>query len=145
MNFELQSVAGRIVIGKLIGLFIGLFCLAVLPGFGFPVLSYFGLGTTLMFMLMGVMIGFMGQFDRHPALDFRMPWYVRGPMVGGAFMLMYVLLAYPAIAFILQSSFVSWMGLSSPFWALLDGLFIGALMAYAETRICGDGPNLPLK
>ena len=141
---SLRSVSGRIMIGKIIGLIIGFICLAVLPGFGFPIFSYFGMGTLLMFMLMGTMIGFVGQFDRHPVLDFKMSWCVRGLLVGVAFTLMYVLLAYPAIAFILQSSLLSWMGLSSPFWALIDGAVIGMVMAYAETRLCGEGKNLPL-
>lgn len=142
---SLQSVSGRILIGKIIGLIVGLLCLALLPGIGFPVFSVFGLGTLVMFMLMGTMIGFIGQFDRHPLFDFRMPWYFRGAMVGAAFMLMFILLSYGPLMVVMQSSLVSWTGLSSPFWALIDGVVIGMIMAYTETKIAGEGKDLPLK
>ena len=142
---SLRSVAGRVAIGKMIGLIVGLVCLAFLPGFGFPTLSFFGLGTLIMFVLMGTLIGFVGQFDRHPALDFAMPWWFRGSAVGFAFMLMFVLLSYGSLEFIMQSSLIAWTGLQSPFWALIDGVIIGMLMAYCETRFAGEGSTLPLR
>jgi len=140
-----NSVTGRIVVGKLIGLVIGVFCLAVLPTFGFEPVSMFGLGTVMMFVMMGVMIGFIGQYDTHPMFDFAMPWYVRGGIVGFSFMLMYVLLSYNDINVVMQSSVVSWSGLESPFWVLLDGIFIGMIMGYCETKLAGEGENLPLQ
>ena len=87
--FKLHSVTGRIAIGKMIGLVVGLLVMVLLPTFDMQVLSMFGIGTLLMFVLMGVMTGFVGQFDRHPALDFSMKWWVRGPIIGAMFMLMY--------------------------------------------------------
>lgn len=98
-----------------------------------------------MFILMGVMTGFMGIFDRHPALDFTMSWWLRGGIVGFSFMLMYVLFTYETLELIMQSSLVSWMGFVSPFWALLDGIFIGAVMGLIETKFAGEGPSLPVK
>ena len=50
---NIQSVTGRIVIGKLIGLCSGIATLLALPLFNIEPLSMFGLGTVLMFMLMG--------------------------------------------------------------------------------------------
>ena len=119
-------------------------CLILLPMFDFPVLSFFGLGTLLMFILMGAMIGFVGQFDRHPMFNFAMPWYVRGSSVGFVFMLMYVLLSHGSLEVVMESTLISWTGLESPFWALLDGIFIGLIMAYTETKLCGEGNTLPL-
>jgi len=143
--FNKKSVAGRIVIGKLVGLFVGIFCLVMLPTFGFATVSMFGLGTVVMFAMMGVMIGFMGQYDRHPLFDFAMPWYVRGGVVGFIFMLMYVLLSYDSVSVVMQSSVVSWTGLVSPFWTLIDGVVIGMAMGYIETKFAGEGGDLPLK
>lgn len=144
--FQLHSITGRIVIGKIIGLVVGVAIMLLLPLFTtIPVMSMFGLGTLVMFILMGVMTGFMGVFDRHPALDFTMTWWLRGGIVGFSFMLMYVLFTYEALELVMQSSLVSWMGLSSPFWALLDGICIGAFMGFVETKVAGEGPNLPVK
>lgn len=143
--FKIQSITGRIFIGKLIGLILGVLVLLFLPSFNIEMTSMFGLGTLLMFVLMGSMTGFAGIFDRHPALNFKMPWYIRGPLVGIMFMLMYILFTYETIELILKSNLVSWMGFESPFWTLLDGIFIGGLMGLIETKIAGEGPDLPVK
>ena len=143
--FQIKSVTGRIFIGKMIGLVIGIIVLLVLPTIGFAPFSLFGLGTLLMFVIMGAMIGFAGQFDRHPAFNFKMPWWVRGSSIGFMFMLMYILLAYPSIEIVIQSNLVSWIGLSSPFWTLLDGIIIGMIMGLLETKIAGEGSDLPLR
>ncbi len=143
--FTLHSVTGRVFIGKLAGLFFGLIVMVVMPTFGFPGFSFIGLGILLMFMLMGAMIGFIGQFDRHPLIGFRMPWWIAGPMVGFAFMLMFVLLSYDSLELVMQSSLIAWSGLSSPFWALLDGLFVGGFISLLEKIVAGEGPGLPLK
>jgi hypothetical protein len=143
--FKLHSITGRIAIGKIIGLIVGLIVMLLLPSFSIPVFSMFGLGTLIMFVLMGVVTGFMGVFDRHPALDFKMPWWFRGALVGASFMLMYILFTYETLELVMQSSLVSWMGFTSPFWALLDGIFIGGMMGLIETKLAGEGPKLPLK
>jgi len=143
--FKKNSVTGRVAVGKLIGLVFGIVVIVLMPTFGYPGLSFVGFGILLMFILMGAMIGFVGQFDRHPVFDFKMPWWMSGPVVGFAFMLMFVLFAYDSLEVVMQSTFISWTGLSSPFWALIDGLFIGGIMGFAETKIAGEGSDLPLQ
>jgi len=143
--FNINSLTGRLAIGKMIGLIVGVVVIALLPTFGFPLFSAFGLGALIMFVLMGILIGFIGIFDTHPLLGFKMKWWFRGPLVGFVFMLMFVLLSYDSLEIVMSSTLVSWSGLESPFWALLDGLFIGALMGWTETKFAGEGPDLPLK
>jgi hypothetical protein len=143
--FKQHSVTGRIVVGKSIGLIIGFLVMLFLPTFNMPMISYFSVGTLLFFVLMGAVIGFMGQYDRHPAFNFKMPWYVRGPLVGMFFLLMYILFTYDELSFIMESALVSWMGFESPFWALIDGAVIGGIMGFVETKAAGEGPKLPLK
>ena len=138
-----KSIMGRIAVGKVVGLVVGAICLFFLPWFGFEPLSMFGLGTLIMFVLMGATIGMMGIFTRCPVSGFPLSWWLRGPLVGLAFMLMYILLSYDDIITVLQSSMLIWTGMQSPFWALLDGAFIGAVMGYLCTKISGEGPDLP--
>jgi len=142
--FHIHSVTGRIAIGKSIGLVIGVVLMLFLPMFSIPILSMFGLGTLLMFGLMGVMTGFMGLFERHPVLQFNMKWWFRGGIIGFAFMLMYILFTYEIYEGIMQSSLISWTGLTSPFWALIDGTVIGMFMGFVETKFAGEGKDLPL-
>jgi predicted membrane chloride channel (bestrophin family) len=104
-----------------------------------------GLGALIMFMLMGAMIAFVGQFDRHPLFDFKMKWWMIGSVLGAVFMLMFILLTYSEVETMMQSSLISWTGLTSPFWALIDGVIIGLIMSFAEIKIAGKGAQLPLQ
>ena len=140
-----HSVAGRIFIGLLVSAVLSVLITITLPAFGYPAFGTFALGTMMMFALMSIMIAFVGHFDRHPLFKFKMHWYLRGPVIGMIFTLMYVLLSYNQIDLLMQSSLVAWMGLYSPFWILIDGAFIGAIMGYLETTFAGEGSELPLQ
>lgn len=142
--FKLHSISGRIVIGKTIGLVVGIITILLLPLFNISMLSMFGLGTLLMFVIMGAVTGVMGIFDRHPVFDFKMQWWFRGPLIGATFMLMYILLTYDTMELMMQSSLVTWTGLTSPFWAILDGMFLGGIMGFIETKLAGEGKDLPV-
>ena len=144
MVINTHSVAGRIAIGKFIGLVIGLIAVLVLPYAGMPAISMFSIGMVVMFMLMGAMIGFIGQFDHHPLFGFKMRWWLRGPVVGFAFFLMFALLTYEEISLMMESPLVAWTGFSSPWWILLDGIFYGGLIGYIQTTSSGEGSDLPL-
>ena len=139
-----HSITGRIVIGKIIGFIIGIVVMLSLPLFDIPVMSMFGFASLLMFVLMGILTAFMGIFDYHPIFNFKLQWWLRGPIIGATFMLMYVLFTYDTIEIIMQSPSLSWMGLTSPFWAISDGLFLGAFMDFIETRMAWEWKNLAI-
>lgn len=132
-------------IGISIGAIVGVLTIVLSPMFGFPVLSMFGFGTLITFVLMGLTIGMVGMFDYHPIFGFRMRWWLRGAFLGFFFTLMYILLGYESLQILIQSSLVSWTGLTSPFWALIDGTMIGLFMGWMETKFAGEGSNLPLR
>lgn len=132
-------------IGVMTGLIIGALVITMSPIFGFSLFSMFGFGTLITFVLMGLTLGLMGMFDYHPIFGFKMRWWIRGAVAGFLFTLMYILLSHDSLEVIMQSNIVSWTGLSSPFWTLIDGVIIGLFMGYMETKFAGQGSNLPLK
>ncbi len=142
--FKIHSITGRIFIGVIIGLVVGIISIAFLPLFGFSLFSMFGFGTLITFVMMGFTLGLVGIFDYHPIFKFKMQWWIRGAVIGLIFTLMYILLSYSSIELILESNILSWMGLSSPFWVLFDGVIIGLFMGWAETKFAGEGSALPL-
>ena len=143
--FSTHSITGRMFIGVVSGLVLGIVLILLLPVFGFPLLSTFGFGTLIMFILMGMFIGMIGMFDYHPIFGFKMRWWIRGAVAGFLFMLMYILLGYASLEVVMASTLVSWTGLSSPFWALIDGTVIGLVIGLLETKIAGEGSHLPLE
>lgn len=142
--FKIHSVVGRISVGILVGLVIGIIVLVFLSQIDFMLFSLVGFGMVILFMIMGMLIGFIGMFDRHPVFDFKMKWWIRGPVVGMLFMFMLALLSHDPLAAMMQSPLLSWTGLTSPFWAVIDGFWIGALIGWLETHIAGEGEELPL-
>ena len=143
--FKIHSVTGRMFVGVSVGFVVGVFTILMSPVFGFPLFSAFGFGTLITFVMMGFTLGLVGMFDYHPILGFKMRWWIRGAVAGFIFTLMYILLSYETIAVLMQSNLVAWTGLSSPFWALIDGVFIGLIMGWLETKIAGEGSFLPLR
>ncbi len=143
--FQLHSVTGRIFIGLVSILFLSLIGWALTQIYYLPFGAFFGLGTILLFVLMGLTLGLVGIFDRHPIFGFKMHWWIRGPVVGFLFTLAYILLSYDSIVALLQSPLLSWMGFYSPFWVLIDGTLIGLLIGWAETHFAGEGSELPLQ
>ncbi len=140
-----HSLARRIVLGKIIGLLCGGIYIAAFTTQGhLPLWSKLSLGTMILSVLLGVLIGFIGLFTRHPLFDFPMKWYFRGAFVGLMVHLVFILLAYDAFQVVMESPMVSWTGLESPFWALIDGTLIGLFTDYFLTKKVGEGKALKI-
>ena len=141
MNMK-HSILNRIIIGKSIGFVLGAIVFLILPMMGVPLDIYFGLGLWLFYIMLGVFIAFFGIMDHHPLLKFPMPWWFRGVFAGLIMHLMLILLAHGELIFIIEKMHT--FGLSSPWWALIDGVIIGLIMSWAETKFAGEGA-LPLE
>lgn len=142
--FNRHSLTGRIVITKTIGFIVGGLVFFLLPALGAEFSLEFGLGLWLMYMLMAVMIGFMGTFTTHPLVKVSLPFWIRGGAIGFSFHLLLVLLAYGEVQSLMTLDAFSWTGLTSPFWILIDGTALGVIIGWLATRFAGEGP-LPLR
>jgi len=143
--FKLHSISGRIFVGKMIGLIAGAATLLLLPLISIETSLEFQIGFVLLMVVMGAMIGFIGIFKEHPLFPgIKMPWWLRGPSIGILFFLILVLLAKDDLEPFMSLDIITWTGLTSPYWAMLDGAILGGLMGYLITKICGEG-NLPIK
>lgn len=143
--FKIHSITGRIFIGVIVAVVLGIIVMLISPIFNIPIFSMLGLGTLMLFIFMGLTLGLVGTYDNHPIFGFKMKWWIRGPFIGFTYMLMYILLSYNSLEVVINSNAMSWMGFESPFWALIDGVTIGSFMAWMEFHIAGEGSKLPLK
>jgi hypothetical protein len=143
--FNKHSITGRIFVGEMTGFIIGVLALILLPLISVETSLEFRIGFLLLIVIMGAMIGFIGMFTRHPLFPIiTMSWWLRGPSVGILFFLVLILLAKDSLLPFMSLDIVTWMGLTSPYWALIDGAILGGLIGFITTKICGEG-NLPLK
>jgi len=137
-----HSVFNRIIIGKSIGFVVGGLVFFLLPVFGIALEVKFGLGLWLFYIMMGAITALMGIMDHHPMLKFKMPFWIRGTIVGLSMHLMLVLLAYDQMAALVIA--MDFMGMQAPWWCLIDGAILGLFMGWAETKFAGEG-NIPLE
>ena len=143
--FNKHSITGRVFISKATGFTIGSLALIILPLISIETSLEFRIGFLLLMITMGAMIGFVGMFKHHPLFpSIAMPWWLRGPSVGMLFFLILVLLAKDQLSPFVSLDIVAWTGLTSPYWALVDGAILGGLIGYITTKICGEG-DLPIK
>lgn len=137
--FSIHSLTGRLAVAKTAGFILGTIAFFGLPAVGSEASTLFHLGIWLMTTLMGVTIGFIGIFDRHSVFRFRLPFYVRGAVVGASFFLLLPLLAMDEMQAFMQLEVVQWFGLSSPWWVVLEGAFWGVVVAGVTTAAGGEG------
>jgi len=137
-----HSITNRIIIGKTIGFVAGLLVFFLVPMLGVDLELKFGLGLILFYTILGSLIGLMGVMTQHPIFNFSLPWWLRGLVVGISMHAMLVLLTYDQIA--AMAGALNTFGMTSPWWALLDGTILGLIIAWAATRFAGEG-KLPLK
>jgi hypothetical protein len=141
---NLKSITGRLIVGKTLGFLLGGIAFFIMPFFVPEISMQFNLGMWLLFILMGVMIGFIGIFTTHPFFNIKMPWWIHGSVVGGTFGLLLALLSYDTILIFMNLEIVQRMGFHSPYWVMIDTTIYGLIISYVTKKISGDG-KLPLK
>ena len=135
-QFTKPSLMTRIAIGKAIGLVVGLISALATPAF-FPEIDVMTrIGILLWYPTMGAFIGVFGVMTRHPVLDLPLPWWVRAPLIGAWMNLVLVFFAHQVMAGVLAGM----TGIAlSPFWFVLEGAVVGALIGFVATRFGGEG------
>lgn len=137
--FAKPSLVGRVAVGKGVGFLIGLAGFLMLPFLWAEADFQFRLGILFWYTTVGAVIGMVGVWSRHPVLDFPMPWYVRAPIVGAWMNFVLTLFAEAQFRAILAAMLGPDSALASPYWFVLEGALVGALIGWLATRICGEG------
>ena len=125
--FEKPSLITRIVVGKAVGLVIGLIGLITLPwllpdaDWLFRILLWY---TTL-----GAIVGVFGVFTWHPVLKLPTPWWFRAPLIGAWMNFVLTFFSYDAMRPVPVS----------PWLFVVQGAVVGLIIGYLATRLGGEG------
>jgi len=133
------SLVNRVIVGKAIGFAIGVVGFIMLPYLWPDAPFSFQLGVLFWYATVGVMIGLLGVWNRHPVLDFPMPWFVRAPLVGAWMNLVLTLFAEETLGRMTAYMFGGSSAFASPYWFVLEGAIVGGLIGWAATRFAGEG------
>jgi len=135
--FENPSLMTRILIGKGLGFLFGLSGFICLPYLMPEASLMLRFGFLLWYSTLGFIVALFGVFNWHPLLKFPLPWWCRGPLMGGWMNFVLIFFIYDMMAQILLS--VPGDVLVSPFWFVAEGAFIGLVIGFFATRYGGEG------
>jgi hypothetical protein len=139
---EPSSLMTRIVIGKGIGLIIGLIGFTLLPLIMADPGWLLRIGVLLWYITVGAFIGVFGVFTWHPILKLPMPWWFRAPLIGGWMNFVLTFFAYDNLLRVIEAVFGPNGAIQSPFWIVAEGMLVGLLIGYFATRFGGEGKEI---
>jgi len=95
-------------------------------------------GVLFWYTTLGAFIALLGIMDEHPTLHFKMPFWLRGIVLGGWMNLVLVLIAYP----VMQQVLTEVSPALSPFLLIIEGMLVGLLIDYICTKFAGEGTRI---
>lgn len=136
---KMSPLMKRIALGKTIGFAIG----AIMWGY----LSYLtDIDTAFIFWILlwcsitGVLIGAMWIMHKHPLFGFKMWWLLRGSLIGAMMFGTLSLVSYDMISQVMEVFYIGYF--KSPYWIMIDGAILGAVIDYFATKYYGQGKKL---
>ncbi len=135
--FAKPSLLTRITVGKTVGFLLGVAGFFAAPAFGIDDMKM-RIAILFWYTAIGAFIGLAGVFTRHPLLKINMSWWFMGPMIGAWMNLLLVLFAWDVFAPLMAGG--DFWGLTSPWWAVLEGAVVGLLIGGLATLFGGEGP-----
>jgi hypothetical protein len=120
----------QIVIGKVLGLLIGLSGFFMVPLFLIDVGPMFQYGILLWYITFGAIIGLMAQVTYHPLFKSPMPWWLGAGLMGAWLNFMLTFFAFDIMETIMLQVFGQDGIIQSPFWFTAEGLILGLLIGF---------------
>ncbi|MCP5086366.1 MAG: hypothetical protein GY952_06140 [Rhodobacteraceae bacterium] len=137
--FASPSLLTRIAVGKLAALVLTLLGLFAARGI-IPDMSWqFQLGFLFWYITIGAVVGMFGVMTYHPMLAMKLPWWFRGPWVGGWLNAILLLFIFDDLAPMMANGFGEDSIWASPWWLVAEGAVLGLLLDWLCTRIGGEG------
>lgn len=136
--FGKPSLLTRITIAKMVGFAFGGIGFLAAPAFGVDDMKI-RIAMLFWYTTVGAFIGVAGVMTRHPLLNMKFPWWFTGAAIGGWMNFVLVLFAWDVFAQMMAGG--RFWGLTSPLWAVVEGLIAGLLISAAATMAGGQGPE----
>lgn len=125
----------QIVVGKVLGLCVGLTGFFMVPLFLIDLGPLFQYGILLWYITFGAIIGLMAQVTYHPFIKWPMPWWLGAGLMGAWLNFVLTFFAFDIMQTIMVQLFGAQGLLQSPFWFTAEGLIIGILIGFGVNRL----------
>ncbi|MBT8472128.1 MAG: hypothetical protein KJN99_05955 [Marinicaulis sp.] len=136
--FGKPSLLTRITVAKLAGFALGVWGFFALPAYGVDDMRL-RIGFLFWYVSIGAFIAIAGVMTYHPLLKLRMPWWFIGPWIGAWMNFILIMFAWDNFASLMAQ--VDFMGLTSPWWGVVEGAVVGLVLGGLATLFGGEGPE----
>lgn len=134
-----KAIAYRVGAGKALGFGVGLIAFFLLPVFVHEPSLLLRSAVLLWYPTLGALVGIFGIFAYHPVMNFPMPWWFRGMIVGAWMNFVLTLFTYEHMCTVMMGMFGEYHVFVSPFWMVLEGALIGMVFDFFLTAWFGEG------
>ncbi|MEM6676504.1 MAG: hypothetical protein AAF675_01400 [Pseudomonadota bacterium] len=132
----------RLAVAKMAGLMIGLVGFVLIPVIAPGASDVARWGVLFWYPTMGAVIAMLEVLENEGALPWRVPWWVRGALVGAWFNLLIAMLGDAFMREFLESLFGADSALATPFLFVPEGAVAGAIIGYLVMRFGGEGRGI---
>ncbi len=134
-----KAIMYRVGAGKALGLAVGLAAFFLLPLFISEPSIMLRSALLLWYPTLGALVGLYGVFSYHPVMNFPLPWWFRGAIIGGWMNFMLTLFTQEQLCTTVIGVFGEYSPFLSPYWMVLEGAAVCVLFDYLLTRWFGEG------
>jgi len=139
--FKNPSLIMRITYGKTLGFVLAGGMFLLFPNIIPEMTTAYKWGFVFYYTVIGAMIGLTGVMTYVPMIEIPLPWWFRGPWIGGWMGFILMLFIYDEIGAMLIGFFGDGTFLSSPLWLIVDAALFGLLTDFVCTKFAGEGPD----
>lgn len=137
--FKNPSIIMRITYGKTLGFIFAGVGILIFPYFYPDVGWVIQLAFVLYYIMIGAFVGLMGVLNYHPIIKMSLPWWFRGPWIGGWMNLILMMFIYDELSTMQIAAFGAGSLLSSPWWFVVEGALFGLFTDFICTKYAGEG------
>ena len=95
----------------------------------------------LWYPLVEAVIGLVGFYHRHQALQLPMPWWLRAPLLCAWMNFVLAFFCFPVMVALYQDLWPSLPAWATSLLLALEGAAVGAIIGAIATHVGGDGPE----
>ncbi|MEM7497827.1 MAG: hypothetical protein AAGG47_16605 [Pseudomonadota bacterium] len=136
---EGPSFLTRLAVAKMAGLLIGLFGFVLIPIITPDASVAARWGVLMWYPTMGAVIALLEVVENNGALPWRVPWWLRGALVGAWFNLLVTMLGDAFMRDFIVALLGEGSPLATPYLFVPEGAVAGTIIAYLVMRFGGEG------
>ncbi len=139
MSIFKNKLVLRITLAKTIGFIFGLIAFFAVPNFLTEADIMFRFWILFLYTTIWAFVGLFWIMDKDPIFNYKIPFWIRWPLVWGLLNTIIVLFSYTIFQTLIVWTMLDWY---SPFWFALEWAILGLIIDFIATKYYWEGESL---